>query len=297
MKPELIVDAPIAGQKKIWIKKLKVPYFDHPFHFHNLCELVWIQRGYGKLIIGDYVGSFDEGEVILKAAELPHLWKSDVIFHQQNAKLYTQATSIYFPTDLILHITDDVDNIRLYQDLSLRAQRGVRFVGSTRQGVIKQISKIVKSRGLAQMGIFLKIIDTLVYSQDGTSLASHNYQRSTDEHDIQRFNMVYQHLLQNFQQAITLTEVADICNMSPNAFCRFFKKKTQKTLIQFLNEIRIGHACKLLQNGDLTLKSICYTCGYNNPVSFFAAFKQVKEMTPTEYREAFNKKSLNATNL
>lgn len=287
MKPELIIDAPIAGQKKIWIKIVEASHFDHPFHFHNLCELVWLEKGSGKLIIGDYVGTFDEDEVILKAPELPHLWKSDAKFYKQNPKLRTKAISIYFPQDLISHITDDVNNIRMYEDLMLRAQRGLRFTGTGRQAIIKQIVKTARSKGLTQIGVFLKTVDLLLQTKDCSSLASINYQKSTDENEIQRFNIVYQHLLLNFHQEITLQEVANICNMSPNSFCRFFKKKTQKTFIQYLNEIRIGHACKLLLDGDLTLKSICYASGYNNPVSFFSAFKQVKQMTPKGYREMF----------
>jgi len=290
MKPELIIDAPIIGQKKIYIKNINTTHFDHPFHFHNLCELVWVEKGFGKLIIGDYVGSFDEGELILKAPELPHLWKCDAVFHTHDSGLYTKATSIYFPLDLITHVTDDLNNIRLYKDLTFRAKRGLRFKGSIKKAIIEQIHIISESKGLAQIGIFLQIIDLLIQTKDCVSLASINYQKSIDENDIQRFNDVYQYLLLHFHKMITLKEVADICNMAPNSFCRFFKKKTQKTFIQFLNEIRVGHACKLLHDENLSLKEICYESGFNNPVSFFAAFKKIKAITPKEYRETFNLK-------
>lgn len=285
MKPELIIDAPIIGEKKIWIKKVKNAHFDHPFHYHKLCELTWVEKGFGNLIIGDYVGSFDEGELILNAPEVPHLWKCDSVFYKAEQNKYTKATSVYFPLDLITHITDDIESIRLYEDLMLRAQRGIRFNGTTKKKIVKQIVKISKHRGLTQTGIFLKIVDLLIGTKEYTSLASINYQKSTDENDIQRFNDVYQYLLLNFQKTITLNEIADICNMAPNSFCRFFKKKTQKTFVQFLNEIRVGHACKLLHDENLSLKEIYYECGYNNPTSFFTAFKQAKGITPNEYRE------------
>ena len=83
MKAELIVDADIVGKKRIFIKKLKKPYFNHPLHFHQFCELVWIQKGHGKIIIGDYVGDFAEGELIMEGAGLPHLWKSDEAFYKK----------------------------------------------------------------------------------------------------------------------------------------------------------------------------------------------------------------------
>jgi AraC-like DNA-binding protein len=102
---------------------------------------------------------------------------------------------------------------------------------------------------------------------------------------MERFNDVYQFLLRNFSRDIMLEEVARICNMTPNAFCRYFKQKTQKTFTRFLNEIRIGHARKLLQNENYSIKDICYECGYNNPVNFFSFFKQITGQTPKAFRQ------------
>lgn len=289
MKPELIVDAPILGQKKIWVKKIRKPYFDHPFHFHKLCELTWIEKGHGKLIIGDYVGNFSEGEIILSSPELPHLWKCDAAFYQGNRDIYTQAVGLYFPADLINRISDETSINNNYNKLIQNAERGLRFYGGTRKIINQKMKTLIKAGGLQQLGIFLEIIDTLLSSVEFKFLASPGYKKSADLNDMERFNDVYQFLLNNFQRDIKLEEIAGICNMAPNSFCRFFKQKTQKTFTLFLNELRIGHAKKLLQNENIPIKDICYECGYNNPVNFFSFFKQIVKQTPKQFRENMRK--------
>jgi AraC-like DNA-binding protein len=285
MKPELIVDAPILGEKKIWVKKINKPYFDHPFHFHKLCELTWIEKSHGKLIIGDYVGNFSEGEIILASPELPHLWRCDLAYYKNNKNLFTKATGLYFPLELANKISDDGPGIHMYNELMQRAERGLRFFGKTRAVINGKMKELVDANGLLQLGIFLQVIDILSRSEEYEFLASVGYKRSPDINDIERFNEVYQFLLKNFQRDIMLEEVARICNMTPNSFCRFFKQKTQKTFTMFLNELRIGHAKKLLQNENYPVKDICYECGYNNPVHFFNLFKRIVKQTPAAFRQ------------
>lgn len=284
MKPELIVDAPILGEKKIWVKKVYKPHFDHPFHFHKLCELTWVVKSHGQVIIGDYVGSFSDGEIILASPELPHLWKCDSIYYTNRKNLFTEAFGLYFPADLANMVSDDMTGVHRYNDLMQKAERGLRFYGKTKSTVTHKIKELVESNGLLQLGIFLQIIDILSRSDEYELLASVGYKKSSNINDIERFNDVYQFLLKNFQRDIMLEEVAGICNMTANSFCRFFKQKTQKTFTYFVNELRVGHAKKLLQNENYPIKDICYECGYNNPVHFFNFFKQIVKQTPGEFR-------------
>lgn len=294
MKAALIVDAPIISQKKIWIKKIQQPYFDHPFHYHQLCEITWIENGHGQLIVGDYIGNFYEGELIFNNAGLPHLWRCDQSFYKKEAAETTRITgtraiAIYFPQKLVSELTDDNKYIALYNDLLQRANRGLRINGISKSIIISLINKMKSSSGLYQLGYFLQIIHTIIHSEDYEYLASMNYMNNYDNEDIFRFNNIYQFLLENFSEEITLNDAASVCNMSSNSFCRYFKSKTQKTFTRFLNEIRIGQACKLLQQGDKPILAICYECGYNSPVNFFKFFKQLTGQTPGEYRNNIKK--------
>jgi AraC-like DNA-binding protein len=287
MKAELIVDAPIIDKKEIWVKKIHKPHFDHPFHFHQFCELVWIEKSYGKVIIGDYTGNFAEGELIMEGPELPHLYRCDTVFYQQRKGLCTKALSLYFPSTLIPTITDHTETLSLYGDLLDKSKRGLRFYGKTRTEVIELIKKINQTDGIQQLGYFLMIVYILNKTTEFEYLASISYKNQFDnKRDMNRFNEVCDFMLKNFHRNIMLQEVAAICNMTPNAFCRYFKTRTQKTFIRFLNEIRIGHACKLLQHDDLSIQQICYECGYNNPANFFKFFKFIAHKTPKEYRDS-----------
>ena len=290
MKAELIVDAPILDTKQIWIKKIIKPHFDHPFHFHQFCELVWIEKGFGKIIVGDYAGIFSEGELIMEGPELPHLWICDDIFYKHKRNLYTKAYGLYFPPNLVPNITDDPESITLFNGLLDKAQRGLRFYGETKEQIIDLFQKMINSKGLQQMGYFLAVMHTLNKTSEFEYLASAGYEHKfNNNHDLDRFNDVYQFLLTNFHRDIGLDEVAEICHLTPTAFCRFFKNRSEKTFIRFLNEIRIGHACKLLQNDKYPIKDIYYECGYNNPVNFFKTFKLLTKKTPKEYQDNIKK--------
>lgn len=192
MKAELIIDAPIVDQKKVWIKKINKSHFDHPFHFHPLCELTWIEKGYGKLIVGDYVGNFSEGELILENAGLPHLWKCDSDFYQKEKTLSTKAIAIYFPNTLIPKMTDEMDNISQFNDILNNAERGIRFYGQTKHKIVKLIKKVTNTNGLERLGYFLQIIHVITRSNEYECLACIGYKNNYNEQDMERFNKVYQ---------------------------------------------------------------------------------------------------------
>jgi AraC-like DNA-binding protein len=285
MKAELIADADIIGKKRIYVKEFEAPYFNHPLHFHLFAELVWIEQGHGTLMVGDHVGAFASGELILQGAELPHLWKSDNEYFQQGT---TKATCIYFPVDLLEHITDDETSLAADRQLMQRAQRGLRFTGVIREEVIELIRRVRASNGLEQLALFLQIMDRLQRCASCETLAGVLYEHTDQSSDMNRFYQVQQYLLDNFTEHISLADAARICHLTPNAFCRYFKTRTQKSFTRFVNEMRIGYACKLLQQGNTTIKNVCYEAGYNNPVNFYKSFKTITKMTPLEYHRTLH---------
>lgn len=279
MKAELIIDAPIIDKNAIWVKKVHKSNFDHPFHFHKICELTWLEQGHGKLIIGDYMGNYSEGELLLQSPELPHLFRSD-----PSSDRYIKAVAVYFPPAFISHILDDKESANLFGNLLKKAERGLRFYGHSREVIVGLIKDVVNSGGFEQLGYFLRIVQLLCTTGEYEFLASAGYKNAQNALELNRISEVYNYLFRYFQRDITLDEIAGICNMAPSAFCRFFKSKTQKTFVRFLTEIRISHACKLLQDENYSIKNIGYECGFNNPVIFFRSFKSLTGKTPKEYR-------------
>lgn len=284
MKAQLI-DVSLSGIKSIQIKKVDQFFLDTPFHFHHLCELVWVEKSYGKRIVGDHVDNFDDGDLILMGPNLPHIWQNDQVFHRKKKGYRVKATVIYFPSDFLLNLTDEQTILRPTQELIRRSSRGLKFNGVTNQKVSAILSAISEEEGFKKIIHFLQAIDILSQSREYEYLASLSFKNLYDEKDTGRIHKVYQHLIQNFHRDIELQEVSNLCYMTPNAFCRFFKSRTQKSFTQFLNELRIGHACKLLHDENYSIADVCYECGYNNLANFNKFFKTITQTTPSEYRK------------
>lgn len=284
MKPQLI-DVNLSGARTIRIKKIDQFYLDSPFHFHHLCELVWVEKSYGKRIVGDHVGSFENGDLVLMGPDLPHIWQNDEIFHRKKKDHRVKSTVIYFPPDFLLNLTDEQNILNPTQELIKRSSRGVRFFGDTNRKVSAILADISEEEGFRKIIQFLQAIEILSLSQEYDYLASVSFRNQFDQKDTDRITKVYQFLMQHFHRDIELKEVADLCNMTPTAFCRFFKSRSGKSLTQFLNELRIGHACKLLHNEEYSIADVCYECGYNNLTNFNKFFKSITGKTPSEYKK------------
>ncbi len=186
-------------------------------------------------------------------------------------------------------MTDEPNMLMALQNLLQKAERGFRILGETKKTAITLTKKIIEAEGFEQLGLFMQLLHLLSHTNDYDTLASTSYKLQPSETDMNRFVEVYDFLFKNFQRQISLAEVAGICSMTTNAFCRFFKTKTQKTFVRFLTEIRIGHACKLLQDENQNIKNLCYDCGFNNPVFFFRSFKKITGQTPMAYRKSILK--------
>lgn len=284
MKPQLI-DIPFENKRTIQVKKVDAFYLSNPLHFHHLCELVWIEQSFGKRIIGDHVDNFSDGDLVMMSPDLPHIWQNDAIYLRRKKGYRAKATVIYFPPDILSNLSDEPSVIQPTQDLIRKASRGLKFFGDTHVKVTALLREIGDSSGLKKILCFLNIVEILSHSTEYDLLASISYKNAYGAKDTDRINIVYQFVMHNFHRSISLEEIAGIISMSPSAFSRFFKSRTQKSFVQFLNEIRIGHACKLLQNLDYSISDVCYECGYNNLTNFNKFFKGLKKKTPSEYRK------------
>lgn len=292
MKAQFI-DVFLENKNTIHLKKVEKFFLDNPFHFHHLCELVWIEESFGKRIIGDNVNNFSDGDLVLMSPNLPHIWQNDPVFFRKKKGYNSKATVLYFPADFITGLSDETAVIQPTIELIEKASRGMQFYGETHAKVTALLKNISEISGLKKIIGFLNIIELLASSNEFELLASVSYKNVYDEKDTKRINVVYQFLIHNFHRDISLKEVSSVSNMSPTAFCRFFKSRTQKSFIQFLNELRVGHACKLLQNEDYSISDVCYESGYNNLANFNKFFRIIKSKTPSEYRRTMIKEAEN----
>jgi AraC-like DNA-binding protein len=165
--------------------------------------------------------------------------------------------------------------------------RGIKLTGKTRDEVAALMKSIDTSYGFTRITLLMTILEMIAFNGEYKYLASPVVQNTINERDSERLNKVYKYVIDNIQHEISLDKAAFIANLSTSAFCRYFRKRVNKTFVQFLNEIRIGQACRLLVNENQSITDICYTCGYNNNSYFIRKFKEVTGFTPLSYRKKF----------
>jgi AraC-like DNA-binding protein len=285
MKPNLIR----VGKddiSSVFIKKIEEHHYTSPYHFHNLCELNYVVSSFGKRMVGDNINNFSAGDLVLMSPDLPHIWYNDPsVLDNPSETSLAKAVVIYFPLDFLTNLAGDDIVILKTQKLLERAKRGLRFYGSTQMQVTSRLRHIMDKNGFSKIIAFLEIINILLDSKECEQLASVGYTHNLNEKDTDRMNSVLKYLMQNFAKPITLNEIAEVANMTPPAFSNFFKKRTQKCFSLFLNEIRIGHACKLLQDLEITIAEVCYLSGFQNFTNFNKFFKHFTGKVPREYRK------------
>jgi len=282
MKP---VSAIIAPGSIFFLRKIDQPCFSSEFHYHDECQLAYIIKGSGKRIIGDSVEHFDENELVFIGPNVPHVWYNSEYKHNESKKMESESLSLFISPKLFLDHLAAFGDIQNIEHLFHKAQRGMMITGKTKTSLINLLKKSSTEHGIKHIITLLKIIQILSSSEEYTLLTGSNYTNDYQYRENERMNNVYEFLMKNFQHEISLSEVAGVAAMNPNAFCRFFKTRTQKSLTQFVNEIRIRHACKLLSNKNESISQIAFGCGFNNISNFNRFFKIVKKTSPRAYRK------------
>ncbi|MEP6805615.1 MAG: AraC family transcriptional regulator [Flavobacterium sp.] len=283
----ILIELPCHQSSLLTVKKVKKHDFDATFHFHDFCELSFVQKSNGKRIIGDSITSFHDGDLVLMSPNLPHMWYEDASGNHPHKNKSVEAIVIYFPLNFFEKVCNDVGELSKKRTLFEKANRGMRFSGKTKKKITKHLEKMTIMEGFSQVIEFFKIVNIMLHTDEYELLAGLGYSYSYNEKDTERMNKVYNYIMMNFTKPISLETIASIAHMTPPAFCTFFKKRAQKSFTRFLNELRTGHACKLLQNEKLSISDVCYESGYQNFVNFNKYFKQLIGKTPSTYRKEF----------
>lgn len=284
MKAQLIEISPIF-KKTIHIKQVDEAFFSNPLHFHELCELVLIEESYGKRIVGNHIDSFSAGDMVLIGPNIPHIWRNDDAFLEPDHHERAKALVIYFPADFLIQLTDDQSIIQTMQQFIDKAKNGLRFYGSTLKNAMTLMRDLINKDSFSKITGFLNLITILYQTTEYDSLSSGTYKPVYSERENKRINIIYVYVMQNFKDTVSLQEAAKLLDMTSNAFCRFFKKHTQKSFSKFVNEMRVGHACKLLEDKNMNISEVCYASGYQNLTNFNKFFKEIMKKNPREYRK------------
>lgn len=247
---------------------------------HINYEIALIENCSGKRFIGDHIQDFEGTELVLLGSYLPHCWQ---YYKPVDPLIQPQAFVIhFFPDFLGKELLEKPEAVQL-NELLANAAKGILFTGATMRMAKMIMQQMLHETGLGRAAFMLQLLHVLAQSDTKQILSSPYYNAVDSSNEAKKINKVFDHIFQNFKRDITLQEVSRIIPMSPAAFCRFFKSKTNRTLIEFVKEVRIGHAAKLLLEGNHNVTEACYHSGYNNISNFNKHFKEVKKLSPREF--------------
>ncbi len=267
------------------IMNVSEPYFFPHWHFHPECEIMLVLEGTGMRFVGDSMERFQPGDLVFYCDKIPHLYRSDKAYYEKDSRMVSKAVVVYFNDALLKGDFWDGQSIASLKRLYSLAGRGLKFTGKTRSRLKNKILELDDAKdSLDKIIDLFTILKLMCESKEYERLSSEAFTNPGAEDDCERVNKVYQFVMDNYMKNPTLEDVAEIACMSPTAFCRFFKSHTNRTYIQFLNEIKIGNACKMLIDNDLSISEICYMIGFNNTAHFNSQFKKIIGLTPSQYR-------------
>lgn len=281
------IEKTITSRQAFIFKELRSPYFNPNWHFHPEFQISYIIKGAGTRFIGDNVQTFKEGDLVLTPPNLPHLWRSEEPYFKRDSQLSTHAMVIYFDQDLMSPPLLDREEFYALKKLVQNASRGIEFYGSTPSQVYRLLQNIGPKKGFRRIINLLEILEVMANSAEYRLLSSPGYTNIFRTDDAEKMQLVYDYVMQRFTTKIELQDVADLLNMTTTSFCRYFKPRANKTFTRFVNEIRIGHARKLLLEDNFNISQISYECGFNTLSNFNRQFKAIAKMSPHEYRKLF----------
>ncbi|MFC5609555.1 AraC family transcriptional regulator [Variovorax soli] len=250
------------------------------WHFHDEYELHLITATKGKAFIGDWIGPFQPGHLVLCGPRLPHNWVS---FDVPPQGVEERDLVIQFMHEPFERAAQDIPELREVMQLLARAGHGIEFFGMS-QVARAHWDKVKAARGLRRFGLFCEFLADLAQCNDYRLLSTVQMQGAEGDAQVDQINGVVNRIIDNVGEPISMSDVARELGMSESRFSRFFRRSTGNSFTDFVNHVRINSACHLLMQTDHLVTDICYQVGFNNVANFNRRFLEIKGMTPTEFR-------------
>jgi len=261
-------------------KTYRTPQFETNWHKHEECELILILEGNGTALMGDYVGEYKEGNIFFLTGNLPH-W-----FRKHQPRMVGSALVIHFKKDMCGETFLQLPEMKQVRQLLTSKNNGIQINPILRKETASCMEQIDGAKGIERLSLLLLCLQKISCS-GGTTALTHDFKTNDNNKENSVINKIFDYSFKHYLELITLKDVAAVAGMSIPTFCRFFKKNIKKSYFDFLQEIRISHACKLLHNTTKPVLEICYESGYNSWAHFSKQFKHVRQMTPTAYRKQY----------
>ncbi|MDB5139523.1 MAG: melR [Mucilaginibacter sp.] len=275
---------PVPHDHTIIVQEEVLPYFYTYLHRHAEIQITWIQKGEGTLLAGNSMHIFHEGEIYLLGANLPHLFKSDPTYFIPGSDKEVHTITIFFNPSGKLAALFSLPEMKTVKTFMEQSRNGFKISDSNYADTAKRIENIQSANGAEQLSLFIELLHIISINTSLIPLSSGNYTYSMTDPEGMRIATVYNYIMNNYKSALTLENVAAQAHLTPTAFCRYFKKHTRHTLVNFVNRIRVNEACKLLVNNmPVSIAAIAYNCGFNSITNFNYVFKSIVGKSPRDY--------------
>jgi len=256
------------------------------WHYHNNYELSFIMEGTGKRIVGDSIVDFQPGDLVFIGPTLPHLWVADKDSWNPSNR-FLAMVFLQFNSDILcphLLAFPEFKNIATALKYS---ERGIQVIGQTLNLVSEIMLQLPYMKNFERMLNFLRLMNIIGESEININLASTEYLRKRLNTNSKRISMIHEFLMNNYRNNVNLSELAELVNMAKGSICHFFKMHMGLTLFEYLNQIKVDFACKLLMDPDLSIMEVGYNSGFNNISHFNKQFRSITGISPSEYRKKF----------
>ena len=289
MKPLLEKSIESLNQSFL-VKKLQEPFFDPNWHFHPHYQLFTVIKGTGTRFIGDDIRHFEEGDTVFLGPNMPHLWRSDRNYFEKESQLQTEGIVVYFKEDFLGNDFFEKPEMFDIKSFLKNSERGLDLKGTLGSEMVRDLKELLGLTGFEGISKLLNILHKLSVTNDYQYISSTNYTNTHKISETERMRIVHEYVLKHFKENINLSTVASLSNMTEAAFCRYFKSRTNKTFSDFVKEIRIGNACKILQDENKSISQTCYESGYNTVSNFNNQFKSLKGVSPLQYQKLYRRR-------
>lgn len=264
-------------------RAFELPAFDSPWHFHPEIELTLVTAGSGRRFVGDHIAEYGPGDLVLLGPELPHYWYSNS--SGGGEELISRSLVVQFLPGFLGEAFFELPELDAVRNLFVNSARGLRFTGNTRDRAAAVLERMVSLSPQRQLLGLLEALDVLSRSLDVEVLATDGFAPALDTRTEDRINRCQEYIFERLGQPFHLDDVAAHMSMSPSAFSRYFKRVMGKTFSRFVNELRVGQACRALIETDRPVAEIAFESGFNNLSNFNRRFRELRGVSPRQFRD------------
>lgn len=278
----------IGTSQSLKVKQYVLPNLDIPYHHHPEIEIVFVISSSGKVFVKNSVLPFQKGDLFMFGSNVPHLFINDKVYYDEELKTKeVKLIVIQFHSELFNDKFLRLPEFKGIEKLIHQSMYGIKYSNIPNSEIHHRALELERARGIDRLVKAISLLELL--------RADHKFE-AIDKfggNDLElkvntRMEKINRFLLQNYQRDVSLDEVAGIANMTKSSFCRYFKEHARRTFSEYLNELRIDYACKLLMEGSFSISRISYEVGYNSIPYFIQRFRKIHHISPKEYRMKFS---------